>query len=240
MTQALNKEVNRLLSVLFLMLLVVPVMAQRGDVVLCQGFYNPWLEEGWNVTGDEWVVWYFANTSNAGSKAHEMQMVPDYNFNGTTMLTSPMVDLDDYDYVMIRFNQSLDAYDTQHPGFIGIGISSDNEHWESIWSDSITENILQTSCLLTFDMESWNSKSNHFCFYYSGDGSCVRNWFLDDIIIFADKKDKYGRMEPSDENGFIAALSNINPFGRGKAKNMFTKQKRSKNKMSKIVNRKRR
>ena len=164
MTQALNKEVNRLLSVLFLMLLVVPVMAQRGDVVLCQGFYNPLLEEGWNVTGDEWVVWYFANTSNAGSKAHEMQMVPDYNFNGTTMLTSPMVDLDDYDYVMIRFNQSLDAYDTQHPGFIGIGISSDNEHWESIWSDSITENILQTSCLLTFDMESWNSKSNHFCF----------------------------------------------------------------------------
>ena len=221
------------------MLLVVPMMAQRGDVVLCQGFYNPWLEDGWNVAGDEWVVWYFANTSNAGSKAHEMQMVPDYNFNGTTMLTSPLVELDGYDYIMIQFNQCLEAYDTRHSGFIGIGISSDNEHWESIWSDSVTESVLQSNCLLTFDMEPWDTKTNHFCFYYSGDGSCVKNWFIDDIIIFADKKDKYGRMEPSDENGFIAALSKITSLVGGNDTYRFHRQKRSKNKFAKIVNGKR-
>ena len=153
---------NRLFLILLLVLFAVPIEAQTGDVVLCQGFYSPWLEEGWEVVGDEWVVWYFANTSNAGSKAHEMQMVPDYNFNGTTMLASPMVVLDEYDYIMIQFKQSLEAYDTKHPGFIGIGISSDNEHWESIWSDSISESILQTQCLLTFDMESWSQKSNYF------------------------------------------------------------------------------
>ena len=225
-----------LILVLFIFVALV-VRAQHGDVVLCQGFYSPWLEEGWEVTGDEWVVWYFANSSNAGSKAHEMQMVPDYNFNGTTMLTSPMVALDNYDYVMIQFKQSLDAYDTRHPGFIGIGISAVNEHWESIWSDSVSESILQTQCLLTFDMEPWSQKSNYFCFYYSGDGSCVKNWFLDDIIIFADKKDKYGRMEPSDENGFIAALSKITSLRLGDNTYKFTKVKRSrKNKYAKIVN----
>lgn len=228
---------NRLFSFLFFVLFALPVTAQTGDVVLCQGFYSPWLDEGWEVTGDEWVVWYFANTSNAGSKAHEMQMVPDYNFSGTTMLSSPLVVLDDYDYIMIQFNQSLEAFDTRHSGFIGIGISSDNEHWESIWSDSISESILQTQCLLTFDMEPWSQKSNHFCFYYSGDGSCVRNWFLDDIIIFADKKDKYGRMEPSDENGFVAALSKITSLVNRGETYKFAKLKRSrKNKYAKIVN----
>lgn len=228
---------NRLFLILLLVLFAVPIEAQTGDVVLCQGFYSPWLEEGWEVVGDEWVVWYFANTSNAGSKAHEMQMVPDYNFNGTTMLASPMVVLDEYDYIMIQFKQSLEAYDTKHPGFIGIGISSDNEHWESIWSDSISESILQTQCLLTFDMESWSQKSNYFCFYYDGDGSCVRNWFLDDIIIFADKKDKYGRMEPSDENGFVAALSKITSLvNRGDTYKFATLKRSKRNKYSKIVN----
>ena len=85
---------KRLISTVLILFLAVPVMAQQGDVVLCEGFYSPWLNEGWDVAGDEWVVWYISNTANAGNKAHEMQMYPDYNFNGTTMLTSPLVELD--------------------------------------------------------------------------------------------------------------------------------------------------
>ena len=225
---------NRLVSVVCLLLFVVPTMAQRGDVVLCEGFYSPWLDEGWDVDGDAWVVWYLSNSANAGNKAHEMQMVPDYNFNGTTMLTSPWVELDRYDYIMVQFNHSVEAYDTSHTGVIGIGISHDDEHWESIWTDTITQSILQSKYLLTFDMEPWSNKSNRFCFFYTGDGSCVRNWFLDNIIIFADKKDKYGRITEHDETGFVAALSYLTKTGE-RAKNMFSKQRRSKNKFAKIV-----
>ena len=226
---------NRLFSFVFLVFLVVPMMAQRGDVVLCEGFYNPWLDEGWDVGGDDWVVWYLSNSANAGNKAHEMQMVPDYNFNGTTMLTSPMVELDRYDYIMVQFNHCVEAYDNSHTGVIGIGISTDNENWESIWTDTITQSILQSRYLLTFDMAPWSSKSNHFCFFYSGDGSWVKNWYLDNIIIFADKKDKYGRItDQEDETGFVAALSYLSKAGE-KAKNMFSKQRRSKNKFAKIV-----
>lgn len=210
-------------------------MAQRGDVVLCEGFYSPWLDNGWNVGGDEWVVWYLSNTSNAGSKAHEVQMVPDYNFNGTAMLTSPFVELEKYDYIMLQFNHCLETYDVGRTGVIGIGISNDSVHWESIWSDTVSQNILQSQYLLTFDMEPWNTKSNYFCFYYTGDGSCVKNWFLDSIIIFADKKDKYGRIpDDRDETGFIASKSYSSRLG-GRAKNMFSRQRRSRNKFSKIV-----
>lgn len=227
---------NRLFSLLFATFLTLPLLAQRGDVVLCEGFYNPWLDGGWDVGGDEWVVWYLSNTSNAGSKAHEVQMVTDYNFNGTALLSSPFVKLDQYDYIMVQFNHSLETYDVGREGVIGIGISQDQEHWESIWSDTITHGILQSQYLLTFDMEPWDNKSNYFCFYYTGDGSCVKNWFLDSIIIFADNKDKYGRIGYDDESGFVAAWSKITSLFSGKEKNMFTKQKRSRNKFSKIVN----
>ena len=219
---------------MFFVLFALPVTAQTGDVVLCEGFYSPWLEEGWDVSGDGWVVWYLSNSANAGNKAHEMQMYPDYNFNGTTMLTSPRVELDRYDYIMVQFNHCVEAYDNSHKGVIGIGISQDNEHWESIWTDTITESILQSRYLLTFDLEPWSNKSNHFCFFYSGDGSCVKNWYLDNIIIFADKKDKYGRITEHDETGFVAALSYLTQVGH-KAKNMFTRQGRSRNKFAKIV-----
>lgn len=226
---------TNIIIVILLLLKSTLGWAQRGDVVLAEGFFNAWLNEEWEVAGDPWAVWYISNTTFAGNKPNEMQMYPDYNFNGTTMLTSPLVTLDDYDYIMIQFSHCIEAFNNPHQGLIGIGISSDNEQWQSIWSDTITGSLDQCQYLLTFDMEPWDVKSNHFCFYYSGDGACVKNWFLDNIVIFADKKDKYGRMgEEADDNGFIAAKSKTN--SRGRAKNMFTKQKRSKNKFSKIVN----
>lgn len=230
------KSLSRL-GILLVMMVMAPLgacLAQSGDVALAEGFYNAWLSEDWDVTGDNWAVWYISNTSYAGSKPHEMQMYPDYNFNGITMLTSPMVELADYDYIMIQFNHCVETFDNPHPGVIGIGISQDNEQWESIWTDTITGSIQQCQYLLTFDMEGWNAKSNHFCLYYSGDGSCIKNWFIDNIIIFADKKDKYGRMGESDDRGFLASKSRVGSGGR--AKNMFTRMRRSKNKFSKIVN----
>ena len=62
---------SRLFAILALFL-VSPMLAQQGDVVLCEGFFNPWLEEGWDVKGDNWAVWYISNTSYAGGKAREM------------------------------------------------------------------------------------------------------------------------------------------------------------------------
>lgn len=230
------KRLSRIgiLLAMFFMMHSQSAFAQTGEVVLAEGFYNAWLSEDWDVTGDNWAVWYISNTSYAGSKPYEMQMYPDYNFKGTTMLTSPMVTLDDYDYIMVQFNHCIQTFDNPHTGIIGIGISPDNEQWESIWCDTITGSIDQCQYLLTFDMENWNTKSNHFCLYYTGDGSSVKNWYIDNIIIFGDKKDKYGRMGEGDDQGFVAMRSRTGSTGR--AKNMFTRMKRSKNKFSKIVN----
>ena len=36
--------------------IAVPLLGQQGDVVLCEGFFNPWLDEGWDANGDDWAV----------------------------------------------------------------------------------------------------------------------------------------------------------------------------------------
>ena len=224
---------HRLLTLL-LMFFTLPLFAQQGDVVLCEGFFNPWLEEGWDAKGDDWVVWYISNTSFAGGKAREMQMYPDVYFDGTARLVTPIVELDKYDIINFQFNHCLEAKQGDFDIKIGIGISDNGEDWESIWEDTIHGSIAQSQYLLTFDMEEWTTKAPQFCLYFTGQGAYIDSWYIDNVIIFASKKNKYGDAEDSDQKGFVASLSHVLNLKAGSVTH-FGKIKKSKNKFSRIV-----
>ena len=230
-------DMKRLLPFLLTVFLASSLSAQQGDVVLCEGFFNPWLEEGWDVKGDDWVVWYMSNTSYAGGKAREIQMYPDPNFFGTARLVTPIVELGKYDFINFQFNHCFEATQSIDTALIGIGISQDGESWESIWEDTVTGSIAQSQYLLTFDMEEWPSKAPQFCLYYTGEGAYVNSWFIDNVIIFASKKNKFGQIDDSDENGFVAARSHILNLKGPTAGTVtrFSTMKRSKNKFARIV-----
>ena len=228
---------KRLWSSILLILFALPLTAQQGDVVLCEGFFNPWLEEGWDVKGDNWAVWYLSNTNYAGGKPREVQMYPDYNFEGTTRLVTPIVALGKYDFINFQFNHCFEAAQGELNAQIGIGISQDGETWESIWEDTVTGSIAQSQYLLTFDMEEWPGKAPQFCLYFNGLGSYVNSWYIDNVIIFASKKNKFGKIDQSDETGFVAARSHILSLKGPKAGTVtqFSTMKKSKNKYAKVV-----
>ena len=211
--------------------------AQQGDVMLCEGFYAPWLEEGWDAKGDDWVVWYVSNTTFAGGKSHEMQMYPDFNFEGTTRLVTPMVDLNKYDFINFQFNHTLEATQGKIDARIGIGISQNGEDWESIWEDTIVGSIAQSQYLLTFDMEEWATKEPQFCLYFTGHGAYVTSWYIDNIFIFASKKNKYGGIDDTDENGFIASASHVTTLKGPSAGTIthFSKMRKSRNRYARVV-----
>lgn len=224
---------HRLLTLLII-ILTSPLFAQQGDVVLCEGFFNPWLEEGWEVKGDDWVVWYISNTSYAGGKPREMQMYPDVNFEGTARLVTPIVELDKYDFINFQFNHSLEATQAELDARIGIGISQDGENWESVWEDTLIGGVTQSQYLLTFDMEEWPSKSPQFSLYFAGHGAYVSSWYIDNVIIYASKKNKYGGMDDSDENGFVASRSHVRNLRAGTVTH-FSKMKQSKGRYARVV-----
>lgn len=226
---------RRLLSLL-LFLFSLPLFAQQGDVVLCEGFFNPWLEEGWDAKGDDWVVWYISNTAFAGGKPREMQMYPDFNFEGTTRLITPIVELEKYDFINFQFNHCLEVTQGDLDARIGIGMSQNGEDWESIWEDTLTTGIVQSQYLLTFDMEEWPSKSPQLCLYFSGRGTNVTSWFVDNVIVFASKKNKYGDIE-SEEGGFVASRSHVLSLKGPKAGTVtkFSTMRRSRNRYARVV-----
>ncbi len=228
---------KRLISLIILVFFVLSLKAQQGDVVLCEGFFNPWLEEGWDAKGDNWVVWYISNTSFAGGKAREIQMYPDPNFIGTTRLVTPVVELGKYDFINFQFNHCFEATNGELNAQIGIGISQDGETWESIWEDTLLGSIVQSQYLLTFDMEEWPTKAPQFCLYFTGEGSYVNSWYIDNVIIFASKKNKYGKIDDTDENGFVAARSHILNLKGPSAGSVtqFSTMRKSKNKFAKVV-----
>lgn len=227
---------RRLLTIIVL-LFSLQAFSQQGDVMLCEGFFNPWLEEGWDAKGDDWVVWYISNTCFAGCKPHEMQMYPDFNFNGTTRLVTPIVDLGKYDFINFQFNHSLEATHGEINAQIGIGISQNGEDWESIWEDTVTGSIAQSQYLLTFDMEEWTTKEPQFCLYFSGNGANVNSWFIDNVIIYAAKKNKYGNIEDVDEGGFVASRSHILSLKGPNAGSVtkFSTLRRSRNRYARVV-----
>lgn len=228
---------KRLLTFLIAVFMTATLTAQQGDVVLCEGFFNPWLEEGWDVQGDGWVVWYLSNTAYAGGKAREVQMYPDPNFSGTARLVTPIVELGKYDFINFQFNHSLEATQSLDTALIGIGISQDGETWESIWEDTLMGSIAQSQYLLTFDMEEWPTKAPQFCLYYTGEGAYVNSWFIDNVIVFAAKKNKYGNIDDTDENGFVASRSHVTSLKGPTAGTVtrFSTMRKSRNKFSKIV-----
>ena len=227
---------HRLLTFL-VVLLTFPLFAQQGDVVLCEGFFNPWLEEGWDAKRDDWVVWYISNTTFAGCKPNEMQMYPDINFEGTTRLVTPIVELGKYDFINFQFNHALEATQGEINAQIGIGISQNGEDWESIWEDTLVGSIVQSQYLLTFDMEEWPSKEPQFCLYFTGRGACITSWYIDNVIIYASKKNKYGGMDDTDENGFIASRSSVTTLRGPSAGTVtsFSKMRRSSNRYARVV-----
>jgi hypothetical protein len=214
--------------------LISPLFAQQGDVVLCEGFFNPWLEEEWDAKGDDWVVWYISNTSFAGGKPREMQMYPDGNFEGTARLVTPIIELDKYDFINFQFNHCLEATQGELDARIGIGISPDGENWESIWEDTLVGSVTQSQYLLTFDMEEWTTKEPQFSLYFSGKGSYVSSWYIDNVIVYASKKNKYGGMGDTDENGFVASRSHVRNLKAGTT-TRFSKMKKSNSRWSKVV-----
>lgn len=228
---------RRLLLFIALIWTASPTLAQQGDVVLCEGFFNPWLEEGWDAKGDNWAVWYISNTANAGGKPREVQMYPDFNFEGTTRLVTPIVDLAKYDFINFQFNHALEATLGDLNAQIGIGISQDGETWESIWEDTIRGSIAQSQYLLTFDMEEWPTKSPQFCLYFAGTGNYINSWYIDNVIVFAAKKNKYGKIDDIDEGGFVASRSHVLSLKGPSAGTVtkFSTMRKSKNKFSKIV-----
>lgn len=156
--------------------------------------------------------WGISATQNAGGAANELVLVWSPQFNGTSRMVMPAVDLTGVSSVVVSFKHALDNYTGSHT--LGIATSSDggttwNEGWTQNYSSSNSWSVTQN--ISTPDM---GNSDVLFCLFYTGNSYNINNWYFDDIEIFS--------MENLD-----LALSSINmnsTMGAGTAEVAFTVQ----------------
>ena len=104
-------------------------------------------------------------------------------FNGTTRLATPAVDLTGVTSVVFSFKHALDNYSGSHT--LGIATSSDGgSTWHDGWTQSYGSSSVWsvTQNITTADM---GNSSVKFCIYYTGNSYNINDWYFDDIEIFS-------------------------------------------------------
>ncbi len=163
-------------------LMSVSVFAQTRTTFISEHFDGSTMPEGWQVMENGASCWSISATQNAGGIANELKLYYSPQFNGTSRMVMPAVDLTGVSSVVVSFKHCLDNYQGSHT--LGVATTSDDgATWNVAWSQSYSSdgqwNINQV--VTTPDMGNSNVR---FCIYYTGNSYNIDNWYFDDIEIF--------------------------------------------------------
>lgn len=166
----------------FAMLFAMATMAQNRTTLLEESFDGTSMPAGWQVMENGTSCWSISATQNAGGTANELKLYYSPQFNGTSRMVMPEVDLTGISSVVMSFKHCLDNYQGSHT--LGIATTSDNgATWNVGWSQTYSSDgqwsINQE--ITTADMGQANVR---FCIYYTGNSYNIDNWYFDDIEIF--------------------------------------------------------
>ena len=164
-------------------LMSISVFAQTRATFINEHFNGTSLPAGWQVSGSGTSNWGISQTDNAGGTANELRMSWSPQFNGTSRMMMPAVDLTGVTEVYVRFKHALDNYSGSHT--IGIATTSDNgTTWNVGWQHSYNTNGAWnvSQAITTPDM---GNSSVRFCIFYTGYSYNMNFWYFDDIQIFA-------------------------------------------------------
>ena len=185
----------------FVMLMSISVFAQTKATLINEHFDGSSMPSGWQAQ-DHTSNWGLSSTSYAGGESKELMLNWTPQFNGTTHMMMPVVDLTGVTSVIVKFKHALDNYSGGHT--IGIATSSDGGStwhvgWQQNYSTSSSWTVSQT--IATEDM---GNSEVRFCLFYTGNSYNINYWYFDDIEIFT-QENLDVQMSSIDVNSVISA-----------------------------------
>ncbi|MCQ2309745.1 MAG: T9SS type A sorting domain-containing protein [Bacteroidales bacterium] len=167
----------------FALLLSMAVFSQTRTTFVSEHFDGSTMPSGWTIKGSGASNWSVSATENAGGSANEMMLYWDPQFNGTSRLCTPAVDLTGISSVVVSFKHALDNY--QGAQVLSVCTSSDggtiwNEGWTQNYSSNGSWAVSQN--IATSDM---GQSSVMFGITFTGNSYNINNWYFDDIEVFS-------------------------------------------------------
>ncbi len=165
----------------FALLFATAMMAQNRAVLLQESFDGSSLPAGWSISSNQ-NNWSVSATNNAGGQANEMKLDWSPQFNGTTRLVTPALDLSGLSSVVFSFKHALDNYS----GANGIGVATSSDGgttWNNAWTQNYSTSGAWTVSqeVTTSDMGQANVQ---FCIFFNGNSYNINDWYFDDVMIF--------------------------------------------------------
>ena len=164
------------------LVLATTVMAQSRALLFSESFDGSSMPAGWRVDGLGQTNWHINASNYAGGSPNEALLYWNPQFNGTSRLVTPAIDLTGVSSVVVNFKHTLDNYQGSHQ--LGVATSSDdgatwNVGWSQSYGSSNSWEVFKE--ISTADMGHENVR---FCIYYTGDAYNMNYWFFDDFKIY--------------------------------------------------------
>lgn len=139
---------------------------------------------GWTIDASA-SNWSANSSANAGGEAPEARLSWSPQFNGTTRLISPAIDLTGETAVAISLKH---FHDTYSPGGNELGIattSSASGTWSTVWSVTTgANNIGPEDILVVVNNGDVGQADFQFCVYFDGDSYNMDYWYIDNIQLY--------------------------------------------------------
>lgn len=139
---------------------------------------------GWTIDAQA-ANWSASASINALGEAPEAMFAWEPEFNATSRLISPAIDLTGHSSVVLMFKHFLDDYDGSGGYTIGAATRSGGSGWTSVWSVSPTANVGPEEKILNITNADVGASDFQFCIYFTGNSYNLDYWYIDDITLFA-------------------------------------------------------
>lgn len=137
---------------------------------------------GWTIDAQA-GNWSAQASANAGGVAPEARLNWSPQFNTTTRLISPAIDMTGHTSAKLMFKQYLDNY--AGSGYsIGVATRSGGGAWNIAWSVNPTGDIGPEERIVDISNSDMGAADFQFCIYFQGNSYNIDYWYLDEIQLF--------------------------------------------------------
>lgn len=165
----------------FFVLFSTFVLLTQAQEYLNQTFTaSTWPPTGWTIDAQS-SNWSRSNTANAGGIAGEARLTWQPQFNTTTRLVSPAIDLTGVSDLSLEFNHMIDHYGG--PYTVGAATRSGSGSWNVIWQMT-GAGTPATQVIQFVNNNDVGAADFQFCFFFTGNSYNINDWYIDNVRLF--------------------------------------------------------
>ncbi|TVQ07194.1 MAG: T9SS C-terminal target domain-containing protein [Bacteroidetes bacterium] len=175
----------------FTLVLIAGVFSAQAQVFISENFGSgTFPPSGWSISAQP-ANWAASPSANAGGTAPEARFAWSPQFNATSRLETPSMDLsaNESGMLALSFRHMVDHYGG--PYTIGLAYSDKGGAWQNIWTLNPTASVPAELQVLLLEADDFpvNSDDLKLGFFFTGNSFNINFWFIDDVSVSAFDKD---------------------------------------------------